>query len=118
MTRSTGFALSVLLLPLLSAAPARADCHWAWHCDQAARCGFVPFCDRPDDKPPPLRGARLPGDGKAALLAPDAHAARKPLAGFTPVNPPPAGPALGAPMPAPGSAQAPCAPAAAQPARK
>jgi hypothetical protein len=88
-----GVALPALLLfaATLAATQARADCHWAWHCDRAAGCGVVPFCDTPNDKPPPLRGARLPGDISPAPLPPNAYAARKPLPGFKPINPPPPG---------------------------
>lgn len=82
-------ALSALLS--LAAAPARADCHWAWHCDQAGACGFVPFCDSPDDKPPPLQGVRPGGERKPLALPDAAHPRRKPLPGYTPVNPPPPG---------------------------
>jgi hypothetical protein len=106
--------LALLALLLLAATSARADCHWAWHCDKSAGCGFVPFCDKPDDTPPPLRGARLPGDGSQAPLAPGAHAGRKPLPGFRPINPPPAGPGLEQPVS--GAGKTPCAGPAAGPA--
>lgn len=82
---------------LLAAAPARADCHWAWHCDRTGACGFVPFCDSPGDKPPPLQGVRRP-DGRKPLPLPDAsHPGRKPLPGYKPVNPPPPGAAPASP---------------------
>lgn len=87
MIKLTRVALPVLLL--LATTPTRADCHWAWHCDRVAGCGFVPFCDSPNDKPGPLQGARLPGDGRSLPLPPNAHPGRKPLPGFKPVNPPP-----------------------------
>jgi hypothetical protein len=82
-------ALPVLLL--FAATPVRADCHWAWHCDKSAGCGFVPFCDSPNDKPPPLQGARLPCDNnsKPLPLPADGQPHRKPLPGYKPVNPPP-----------------------------
>jgi hypothetical protein len=78
-------------LLLLAATPARADCHWAWHCDKSAGCGFVPFCDSPNDKPPPLQGARLARGAKPLPLPSESRPGRKPLPGYKPVNPPPPG---------------------------
>jgi hypothetical protein len=87
MLKSAAFALSALLLA--AALPARADCHWAWHCDQSGACGFVPFCDSPNDKPPPLQGMPPPNEGKSLPVPPNPHSQRKPLPGFKPINPPP-----------------------------
>jgi hypothetical protein len=93
MNRFTAAALSSLLL--LPATDVRADCNWGWYCDKSARCGMVPYCDSPTDKPPPLQGARLPHDGKPQPVRANSH--RKPLPGFKPINPPPPGMAPVAP---------------------
>lgn len=89
MSRLWPLTLPALLL--LAAPAAFADCHWAWHCDKSAGCGFVPFCDSPSDKPPPFQGARLARDAKPLPLPTESHPGRKPLPGFKPINPAPPG---------------------------
>jgi hypothetical protein len=85
MIKTAILALPVLLLG--AAAPARADCHWAWHCDQAGACGFVPFCDSPNDRPPPLQGMLQPRPDTRPVAPPSKP--RQPLPGFKPINPAP-----------------------------
>jgi hypothetical protein len=78
-------------LSMLTAAPARADCHWGWYCERPDNCGFVPYCDSPTDRPPPLQGLLTPrpGGGKVLPLPTPGHPGRKPLPGFHPIRPPP-----------------------------
>jgi hypothetical protein len=83
-------AMVLLAMLPFTAAPASADCHWGWYCDRSAGCGFVPFCDSPSDKPPPLQGLRPPdADGKRPAPPPTGQRARKPLPGYHPITPPP-----------------------------
>jgi len=85
--------IAPLVAMSFTAIPAHADCHWGWYCDPSAGCGFVPFCDSPNDKPPPLQGLRPPDADNRRPVAPSApgHSGRKPLPGYLPVNPPPPG---------------------------
>jgi hypothetical protein len=72
-----------------AALPVRADCDWRWYCDRSGACGFVPYCDSPHDKPPPLQGMAPPSGGASGKPVAPEQSQRKPLPGYKPVNPPP-----------------------------
>lgn len=81
-------AVATVLIALIPNA-AYAACHWGWYCKNAGNdCGFVPFCDSPDDTPPPLQGVRPNVDTGAQPVDPSSlpEQGRQPLVGAKPLS--------------------------------
>lgn len=78
---------TTLFLLAMASNTASAACHWGWYCKSGgADCGFVPFCDSPDDTPPPFQGVHPKAEKGAQPVDPSTlpPEGRRPLAGAKP----------------------------------